>query len=162
MASRRETLRSQLMAEVQAITVAGGYRTDVKEVYPVAVPLDFVTAFPAVAVDLDEEVLKVADTRATVGESRINVFFIGYVSSTVATSNQTSRLLTAAADPLLSDLKRKVFECAVKYVRSQGNNWVVDRLHPIKCNVFSLPEEAKGWVEVSFGVVMFDVKSEEF
>lgn len=110
MASHIETARDSIITKLQAITVANGYNNTVADVAKAIMPIDMVTAWPHLGVELQESTIEMKDDARTVFDEVASVYVAGYVlaDTETATDPENVAKLLNKMESLVHDLKKKI------------------------------------------------------
>jgi hypothetical protein len=151
--SRIEYLRDDLVTEYEAITIANGYRSDVKGVHDIVLAPESITDSPRLSVIFGPEAIPIENSSKVIFHSLVPVMVIGYVK--VPTGLRDMNLvMSEAAEALLHDLKRVTVGFALKYANS-SNRWQVMKDPQISATRFVVPQQTIGWVSLEFTVQVF-------
>lgn len=121
--SRIEQIRDEIVSEFEAITTAGGYRTD-PTVYSAIRPIDRITKFPEIGVEIGDVSLEPIDNAWTVHNLKADIWVQGAVEADTDTGNEGTNI-NLAAEALRHDIIRKIGEMLNKYMTHTGTRWIV-------------------------------------
>src|SRR3990170_6487275 len=107
MASNREELRDEIVADLSAITTDNGYETNAGErVHKYLIFPNEVNEFPTICVALGREELERLDTQGNVWNSSVQVFLVGYFQASLQYAGDKVVSSEAIGEDLLNDIKR--------------------------------------------------------
>lgn len=131
MPSRAEDVMDTLVTEFQGITVANGYRNDVKNVVKAIRPETVITEFPEIGIEFWDSDLpeKNMDDNRSIYDEVIDVKVVGVIAADLnaAQDPESANKLYEASESLVHDIKKKVCtDILTKNVNSATNKWNVE------------------------------------
>lgn len=122
--SYTELMLADLIAEFQTITLANGYRNDVKKVTKkLKDPREVQQT--EISILLGNGTLEAKDSNRTVYDSFETVNVLGYIQANTDTDDDGK--LSDAAESLLHDMKRVLAAIFIRYVNNATHSWIIDR-----------------------------------
>ena len=156
--SRFEIARDAILTEFAAITIDNGYRNDVADVIKAIRPLDKITEFPEIGIQLGNRIIKLESTNWTSSEAFCDV----YVQAVVTADGNMEKapdLLIDSVESIIQDMLRVMSVIFTKYAnpRSVGNDFrwnVMPSQIKITPPFFFGEKVVKAWVVMEFQVQM--------
>ena len=129
MPSRAEILMNDLAAEFQAVTIANGYRNDVKNVVKAIRPPQTIMEFPEIGVEFGSSEIIPKDDQRTLYDEIVEVNIVGVVAADLNAGQdpESANKLYEASESLAHDIRKKI--CAdilTKKINDAGNKWNVE------------------------------------
>jgi len=157
--SRFEIARNDILDEFIKITTDNGYRNDVADVIKAIRPLDRITEFPEIGVQLGNRIIKLESTNWTSSEAFCDVYVQGAVTAD-GNMDKDPTLIIDAVESISHDMLRVMSVLFTKYVnpRAVGADfrWNINPSSPIKITppFFFGDKVVKAWVVMEFQIQM--------
>jgi hypothetical protein len=153
--SKLEQVIEDLVTEYSKITVANGYRNDVKTVLKSMRDPVGITSFPEIQITITSEKLKSQDSAWSVFDSIVGIAVWGFANCQTDTSKDNTHLYEAGMS-LLHDMKSITGSIMKTYVVTTSHLWNISpNTHPIEFIPTQFLPERKNTALVA---VFFDVQ----
>ncbi|MCI0706041.1 MAG: hypothetical protein L0Y80_00970 [Ignavibacteriae bacterium] len=129
MPSRTELVMNDLVSEFQGVTIANGYRNDVKHVVRAIRPPQTMMEFPEIGIEFGKSEIVPKDDQRSLYDEIVEVTVVGVVAADLnaAQDPESANTLYDASESLAHDMRKKICtDILTKNINDAGNKWNVE------------------------------------